>query len=65
MLYKLEDRILLSQRESQNILEYSRLEYVIVTQKNPKIFKAHTILSPHLECSYRIVEQYTTSFYGL
>ena len=38
MLYKLEDRILLSQRESQNILEYSRLKYVIVTQKNPKIF---------------------------
>ena len=30
-------------RESQNIIENSRLEYVIVTQYNSRVFKAHTI----------------------
>ena len=30
-------------RESQNIIENSRLEYVFVTQYNSRVFKAHTI----------------------
>ena len=41
-------------RERQNTLEYSRLKYVIVTQQNPRVFKAHTIHDVHLEYSYRI-----------
>ena len=36
-----------TQRESQNILEYSRLEYVIVAQLNPRVVKAQTIYVTH------------------
>ena len=41
----------MSLRESQSILEYSKLEYVIVTSKNPGVFmiKTHTIRDIHLE----------------
>ena len=40
-----------TQRESQNTLEYPRLEYVIATQLNPRVVKAQTIRDAHLEYS--------------
>ena len=46
-----EDRSL---REDENILQYSRLEYVIVAQYSPRVFKAHTIRDVHLKYSNRI-----------
>ena len=35
-------------REGEDILEYSRLEYVIVTHKSPRVFKADTIRDIHV-----------------
>ena len=43
--------------ESQSILEYSNLERVIVTPKNPGVFKTHTIRDVHLENYLTIIHR--------